>query len=120
MPRLNLKNNEAVAIRTMIRISPQKLNLVASMIRGKSIDKAIDILNFSQKRIAKEVHSVLQSAISNAQNNNGLDIDQLVVSEAYVGKNLTMKRMRPRARGRADRIHKPFSQLTIVVQEVKV
>ncbi|MCY4445675.1 MAG: 50S ribosomal protein L22 [Rhodobacteraceae bacterium] len=119
MPRLKLQNNEAIAIRRMLRVSPQKLNLVAAMIRGKRIDKALDILSFSQKRIAREVSKALQSAISNAQNNDGLDIDLLVVKQAYVGKNMTMKRIRPRARGRADRIHKPFSQLTIVVQEVE-
>ena len=100
-----------------IRTSPQKLNLVARSIRGLGIKQAIDQLTFSRKRIAKEVLKVLNSAIANAENNFGLDIDRLKVDEAYVGKSLVMKRMRPRARGRAARILKPFSKLTIVLKE---
>ncbi len=100
-----------------IRTSPQKLNLVARSIRGLGIKQAIDQLTFSRKRIAKEVLKVLNSAIANAENNFGLDIDRLTVDEAYVGKSLVMKRMRPRARGRAARILKPFSKLTIVLKE---
>ncbi|HAQ34989.1 MAG: 50S ribosomal protein L22 [Maricaulis sp.] len=112
-------DNEARAKQTMIRISPQKLNLVASMIRGKKVEKALAELEFSRKRIAGDVRKVLQSAIANAENNHGLDIDSLVVAEAFVGKNLVMKRWRARARGRAARILKPFSELTIVVREVE-
>ena len=100
-----------------IRTSPQKLNLVARSIRGLGIKQAIDQLTFSRKRIAKEVLKVLNAAIANAENNFGLDIDRLTVDEAYVGKSLVMKRMRPRARGRAARILKPFSKLTIVLKE---
>ncbi len=100
-----------------IRTSPQKLNLVARSIRGLVIKQAIDQLTFSRKRISKEVLKVLNSAIANAENNFGLDIDRLRVDEAYVGKSLVMKRMRPRARGRAARILKPFSKLTIVLKE---
>nr|WP_269845078.1 50S ribosomal protein L22 [Marinicauda salina] len=103
----------------MMRISPQKLNLVASMIRGKPVERALNDLSFSRKRVAKDVKKVLESAIANAENNHGLDIDSLVVSEAYVGKNLVMKRFRARARGRGARIMKPFSELTIVVREVE-
>nr|WP_272906895.1 50S ribosomal protein L22 [Hyphobacterium sp. SN044] len=103
----------------MIRISPQKLNLVAAMIRGKKVEKALAELEFSRKRIAGDVRKVLQSAIANAENNHNLDIDSLVVAEAYVGKNLVMKRWRARARGRAAKIMKPFSELTIVVREVE-
>ncbi|MBI1232876.1 MAG: 50S ribosomal protein L22 [Alphaproteobacteria bacterium] len=112
-------DNEARAKQTMIRISPQKLNLVAAMIRGKKVEKALAELEFSRKRIAGDVRKVLQSAIANAENNHGLDIDSLVVAEAYVGKNLVMKRWRARARGRAAKIMKPFSELTIVVREVE-
>ena len=100
-----------------IRTSPQKLNLVARSIRGLGIKQAIDQLTFSRKRIAKEVLKVLNAAIANAENNVGLDNDRLTVDEAYVGKSLVMKRMRPRARGRAARILKPFSKLTIVLKE---
>jgi len=112
-------DNEARAKLRMIRISPQKLNLVAQMIRGKKVERALNDLAFSRKRIAGDVKKVLESAIANAENNHGLDIDSLVVSEAYVGKNLTMKRFRARARGRGARILKPFSELTIVVREVE-
>ncbi|MDM7983233.1 MAG: 50S ribosomal protein L22 [Maricaulis sp.] len=103
----------------MIRISPQKLNLVAALIRGKKVEKARNDLQFSRKRIAGDVLKVLDSAIANAENNHGLDIDSLVVAEAYVGKNLVMKRFRARARGRGAKILKPFSELTIVVREVE-
>ena len=114
-----LPDNEARAKLRVIRISPQKLNLVAQLIRGKKAERALAELEFSHKRIAKDVKKVLESAIANAENNHGLDIDSLVVSEAYVGKNLMMKRWRARARGRAGRIEKPFSELTIVVREVE-
>ncbi len=109
--------NEARAIGRMLRISPQKLNLVAGLIRGKKVKNALYELEFSQKRISLAVKKVLESAIANAENNHQLDIDSLIVSEAWVGKNLTMKRFRPRARGRVGRILKPFSQITIVVRE---
>ena len=108
---------QAFAKAKSIRTSGQKLNLVAKSIRGCNIKVAIDQLTFSKKRVAKEVLKVLNSAIANAENNFGLDIDRLTVDEAYVGKSLVMKRMRPRARGRAARILKPFSKLTIVLKE---
>jgi large subunit ribosomal protein L22 len=114
-----LKENEAQAVVRSLRVSPQKLNLVAQLIRGKKVEKALADLTFSHKRIAKDVKKTLQSAIANAENNHGLDIDQLIVAEAYVGKNLVMKRFHPRARGRMGRIEKPFSQLTVVVREVQ-
>ncbi|MHA1129161.1 MAG: 50S ribosomal protein L22 [Alphaproteobacteria bacterium] len=110
--------NEAQAISKMMRTSGQKLNLVAQMIRNKPVDKALTDLTFSKKRIAGDVKKCLQSAIANAENNHGLDVDDLVVVEAYVGKNLTLKRGRPRARGRFGKILKPFSQLTITVRQV--
>ena len=109
--------NEAFAKTKMLRTSPQKLNLVAALIRGKKVDKALADLTFSHKRIAGDVRKVLYSAISNAENNNNLDIDNLVVAEAFVGKNLVMKRFASRARGRSSRIMKPFSEITIVVRE---
>jgi large subunit ribosomal protein L22 len=112
-------DNEAMAKLRMLRTSPQKLNLVAQMIRGKKVDKALIVLTFSNKRIAIDVKKCLQSAIANAENNHSLDVDELVVAEAYVGKNLIMKRGRPRARGRFGRIHKPFSELTIKVRQVE-
>lgn len=112
-------DNEARAKQTMIRISGQKLNLVAQAIRGKKVESARATLEFSRKRIAKDVLKVLDSAIANAENNHGLDIDSLIVSEAYVGKNLVMKRFRARARGRAAKVMKPFSELTIIVREVE-
>jgi large subunit ribosomal protein L22 len=114
-----LPDNEAQAVARSLRVSPQKLNLVAAMIRGKKVDKALAELTFSRKRIAEDVKKTLQSAIANAENNHELDIDQLIVSEAYVGKQLVMKRFHPRARGRMGRVEKPFSQLTIVVREVQ-
>ena len=111
--------NEAFAKAKMLRTSPQKLNLVAQLIRGKKVDKALSELTFSKKRIAGDVKKCLQSAIANAENNHGLDVDELVVAEAYVGKNLTMKRGRPRARGRFGKIMKPFSELTIKVRQIE-
>lgn len=112
-----LKENEARAVGRLIRTSPQKLNLVAAMIRGKKVDAALAELTFSRRRVAREVKKVLQSAIANAENNHGLDVDSLEVAEAYVGKNLIMKRWRARARGRVGRIVKPFSEVTIVLRE---
>ncbi len=112
-----LAENEARAVNRFMRVSPQKLNLVAQMIRGQKVEKALADLTFSRKRIAHDVKKTLQSAIANAENNHNLDIDSLVVSEAFVGKKIIMKRFRPRARGRVGRIHKPFSQLTVVVRE---
>jgi large subunit ribosomal protein L22 len=114
-----LGDNEAQAVARSLRVSPQKLNLVAQLIRGKKVDKALADLTFSQKRIARDVKKALQSAIANAENNHSLDVDQLVVAEAYVGKNLVMKRFHPRARGRSGQIRKPFSQITVVVREVQ-
>ncbi len=111
-------DNEAMAKTRMMRTSGIKLNLVAEMIRNKPVDKALTDLTFSKKRIAGDVKKCLQSAIANAENNHGLDVDELVVAEAWVGKNLTMKRGRPRARGRFGKILKPFSELTIVVRQV--
>ena len=111
--------NEAFAKAKMLRTSPQKLNLVAQMIRGKKVDRALTDLTFSNKRIAADVKKCLQSAIANAENNHNLDVDDLIVAEAYVGKNMTMKRGRPRARGRFGKIMKPFSELTITVRQVE-
>ena len=112
-------DNEAFAKTKMLRTSPQKLNLVAQLIRGKKVDKALADLTFSHKRIAGDVKKCLQSAIANAENNHGLDVDNLVVAEAWVGKNLVMKRGRPRARGRFGKIMKPFSEITIKVRQVE-
>jgi large subunit ribosomal protein L22 len=112
-------DNEAMAKARMLRTSPQKLNLVAAMIRGKKVDAALTDLTFSKKRIAQDVKKCLQSAIANAENNHNLDVDELIVAEAYVGKNLVMKRGRPRARGRFGKIMKPFSELTITVRQVE-
>ena len=109
--------NEAMAVARMLRTSDQKLNLVAQMIRGKKVEKALADLTFSKKRIAEDVKKTLQSAIANAENNHGLDVDELYVAEAWVGKNITLKRGRPRARGRFGKILKPFSQLTIKVRQ---
>jgi large subunit ribosomal protein L22 len=111
--------NEARAVARMIRVSPQKLNLLAQLIRGKKVDRALADLEFSRKRIAHEVKKTLESAIANAENNHGLDVDDLIVAQAYVGKALVMKRFHARARGRASRIEKPFSNLTIIVREVE-
>ena len=112
-------DNEAMAKTRMLRTSPQKLNLVAAMIRGKKVEKALSDLTFSKRRISDDVKKCLQSAIANAENNHNLDVDELIVAEAYVGKNLTLKRGRPRARGRFGRIIKPFSELTIKVRQVE-
>jgi large subunit ribosomal protein L22 len=112
-------DDEAMAKTRMLRTSPQKLNLVAALIRGKKVEKALADLTFSKRRIAGDVKKCLQSAIANAENNHNLDVDSLVVAEAWVGKNLTMKRGRPRARGRFGRIIKPFSELTIKVRQVE-
>ncbi len=112
-------DNEAMAKVRMLRTSPQKLNLVAAMIRGKKVEKALADLTFSKKRIAVDVKKCLQSAIANAENNHNLDVDELIVAEAYVGKNLIMKRGRPRARGRYGKIMKPFSEITIKVRQIE-
>ena len=114
----SLADNEAKAYNASIRTSPQKLNLVAQSIRGLTADKALAQLTFSKRRVAHEVRKVLQSAIANAENNHQLDVDRLVVAEAFVGRSLVMKRFSPRARGRAGRIEKPFSNITIIVREV--
>ena len=111
--------NEAFAKAKMLRTSPQKLNLVAAMIRGKKGEKALADLTFSKRRIAGDVKKCLQSAIANAENNHGLDVDNLVVAEAWVGKNLVMKRGRQRARGRFGKIMKPFSEITIKVRQIE-
>ena len=110
-------DNEAMAVLRMLRTSPQKLNVVAGLIRGKKVDKALADLTFSKRRIAGDVKKCLQSAIANAENNHNLDVDSLVVAEAWVGKNLVMKRGRPRARGRFGKIMKPFSEITIKVRQ---
>jgi large subunit ribosomal protein L22 len=112
-----LGDHQAMAIARNIRVSPRKLNLVAQQIRGKKVDRALNVLTFSPKRIAGVVKKTLQSAIANAENNHDLDVDDLVVSEASVGKNLVMKRFHARARGNAGGIEKFFSQITIVVEE---
>jgi large subunit ribosomal protein L22 len=110
-------SNESRAVLRSLRVSPQKLNLVAQSIRGLSAEKAVNELRFSQKRISKDVLKCLKSAIDNAENNHGLDLDGLVVAQAHVGKNLVMKRMHARARGRGVRIEKMFSQITIVLRD---
>ena len=112
-------DNEAMAKLRMLKTSPQKLNLLAQLIRGKKVEKALSDLTFSKKRIAVDVKKCLQSAIANAENNHNLDVDELIVAEAWVGKNLTMKRGRPRARGRFGKIIKPFSEITITVRQVE-
>jgi len=114
-----LKENEVQAVLRMVRTSPQKLNLVAQLIRGKKVSVALADLEFSRKRIAGSVRKTLQSAIANAENNHDLDVDNLIVAEAHVGKALVMKRFSPRARGRVGRILKPFSNLTVVVRAVE-
>jgi len=113
-----LKDNEAQAVARTLRVSPQKLNLVAAMIRGKKVERALAELEFSRKRIAGTVKKTLESAIANAENNHDLDVDDLVVAQAWVGKDIVLKRFSPRARGRAGRIEKPFANITIVVREV--
>ena len=115
----DLADNEAKAVSKMLRVSPQKLNLVAQLIRGKKVASALADLEFSRKRIATDVRKCLESAIANAENNHDLDVDDLVVAEANVGKALVMKRFSPRGRGRVGKILKPFSHLTIVVREVE-
>jgi large subunit ribosomal protein L22 len=114
-----LKENEAKAVSRMLRVSPQKLGLVAGLIRGKKVATALADLEFSRKRIAKDVKKCLESAIANAENNHQLDVDDLTVAEAHVGKALVIKRFNPRARGRVARVTRPFSNLTIVVREVE-
>ncbi|HET9617503.1 MAG TPA: 50S ribosomal protein L22 [Pseudolabrys sp.] len=115
----DLADNEAKAVSKMLRVSPQKLNLVAQLIRGKKVASALADLEFSRKRIAKDVRKCLESAIANAENNHDLDVDDLVVAEAHVGKALVIKRFAARGRGRVGKILKPFSHLTIVVREVE-
>jgi large subunit ribosomal protein L22 len=112
-----LREDEAIAVTRNLRISPQKLNLVAQSIRGRNAEAALSELTFSKRRIAADVKKTLQSAIANAENNHQLDVDRLYVAEATVGKSFVMKRFRPRARGRAGPIIKPFSNLTVVVRE---
>ena len=112
-----LADNEARAFGKMIRISPQKLNLVAQTIRGKRCEDALNALAFSHRRVARDVKRVLESAIANAENNQQLDVDKLIVAEATAGRQFVMKRWRPRARGRMGRIFKPFSNLTVVLRE---
>jgi large subunit ribosomal protein L22 len=115
----DLPDNEAKAVARMLRVSPQKLNLVAQLIRGKKVATALADLQFSSKRIAKDVKKCLESAIANAENNHDLDVDELVVAEAHVGKALVLKRFAPRGRGRMGQILKPFANLTIVVRQVE-
>ena len=115
----DLADNEAKAVTRNIRVSPQKLNLVAALIRGKAVATALADLEFSRKRIAKDVRKCLESAIANAENNHDLDIDDLIVSQAHVGKGLVIKRFHARGRGRAGKIMKPFSHLTIIVRQVE-
>jgi large subunit ribosomal protein L22 len=110
-------DDQAYAKLKSLRVSPQKLNLIAGMIRGKSAAKALTDLQFSRKKAAKDVQSLLQSAVANAENNHGLDIDRLFVKEVNVGKSMVMKRYQPRARGRASRIQKPFSNISIKLEE---
>jgi large subunit ribosomal protein L22 len=113
----SLADNEARAIAKNIRISPQKLNLVAELIRGRKVADAMADLEFSRKRVAQDVRKCVMSAVANAENNHGLDVDELIVAEAYVGKNIVMKRFAPRGRGRGFQILKPFSQITVVVRQ---
>jgi large subunit ribosomal protein L22 len=115
----SLAENEAQAVARMLRISPQKLNLVAGLIRGKKVATALADLEFSRKRIARDVRKCLESAIANAENNHDLDVDELVVAQAHVGKALVIKRFTPRGRGRVGKIMKPFSHLTIIVRQVE-
>ncbi|HKC31851.1 MAG TPA: 50S ribosomal protein L22 [Xanthobacteraceae bacterium] len=114
-----LSENEAKAVAKMLRVSPQKLNLLAQLIRGKKVAAALADLEFSRKRIAKDVRKCLESAIANAENNHQLDVDDLVVAQAHVGKGLVIKRFHARGRGRSGKILKPFSHLTIVVRQVE-
>ena len=112
-------DNEAMAKTSMLRTSPQKLNLVAGLIRGKRAEDAMNILTFSKRAMAQDAKKVLASAIANAENNHNLDVDSLVIAEASVGKSVTMKRFHTRGRGKSTRILKPFSRLRIVVREVE-
>ena len=112
-----LADNEAMAIAKNIRVSPQKLNLVAGLIRGKKVDQAMADLEFSRKRIALDVRKCLMSAVANAENNHSLDVNDLVVAEAHVGRNIVMRRFHARGRGRAAVVEKPFSQITVIVRE---
>lgn len=114
-----LKDSEAMAQARNLRVSPQKLNLVAGLIRGKKVASALADLEFSKKRIARDVRKCLESAVANAENNHGLDVDDLVVADAHVGKSMVIKRFVPRGRGRVGRIFKPFSNITIVVRQVE-
>jgi len=114
-----LAENEAQAVVRNLRVSPQKLNLVAQMIRGKKVDVALADLEFSRKRIAKDVRKCVMSAVANAENNHQLDVNDLVVAQAHVGKNIVMRRFHARGRGKMSPIEKPFSQLTVVVKEVR-
>jgi large subunit ribosomal protein L22 len=114
-----LPDNEAKAVTRNLRVSPQKLNLVAQLIRGKKVATALADLQFSRKRIAVDVKKCLESAIANAENNHDLDVDDLIVAQAHVGKGLVIKRFHPRGRGRSGRIMKPFSHLTIIVRQVE-
>jgi large subunit ribosomal protein L22 len=113
----SLSESEAQAVARNLRVSPRKLNLVAGLIRGKKVDTALADLEFSRKRIAQDVKKCVMSAVANAENNHGLDVNELVVSEAFVGKNLVMKRFAARGRGRASSIEKPFAQLTVIVRQ---
>jgi large subunit ribosomal protein L22 len=112
-----LSESEAIAVARNLRVSPQKLNLLAQLIRGKKVETALADLEFSRKRIAKDVRKCVMSAVANAENNHGLDVNDLIVSQAYVGKNLVIRRFHARGRGRMSAIQKPFSQLTVVVRE---
>jgi large subunit ribosomal protein L22 len=114
-----LGDTEAQAVAKSLRVSPQKLNLVAGLIRGKKVEQALAELEFSEKRIAGDVRKCVMSAVANAENNHSLDVNDLIVAEAYVGKNLIMKRFHARGRGRGSSIIKPFSQLTVVVRQVE-
>ncbi len=115
----SLADNEAKAVARMLRVSPQKLNLLAQLIRGKKVAAALADLEFSRKRIARDVQKCLESAIANAENNHDLDVDDLIVAEAHVGKAIVIKRFAPRGRGKMGRIFKPFANLTIVVRQVE-
>ena len=114
-----LGDNEAQAVVRNLRVSPRKLNLVAEMIRGKKVDVALADLEFSRKRIAKDVRKCVMSAVANAENNHNLDVNELVVAQAHVGKNLVMRRFHARGRGKMSPVEKPFAQLTVVVKEVR-
>lgn len=112
-----MQNNSAKAILRKVRVSPQKLNIVATMIRGMQAKKALDVLLYSKRRIANDVRKTLMSAVANAENNNGMNPDSLIVKEAHVGYSIKLRRFHPRGRGRGGVVTKPFSHLTIVVEE---